>query len=101
MKRQVVVLLVVAMLLAVGGTAALVALGSGSDVQGAPLDAPTTTPEPGATTPPRPALAPYYSQQLTWKPCRTTDLCSTLTVPGSSPMPSSISTAPNNRRRRI
>ncbi|MEP9362548.1 alpha/beta hydrolase [Nocardioides sp. CN2-186] len=80
MKRLVVVLLVVAMLLAVGGTAALVALGSGSE-QGAPLDAPTTTPEPGATTPPRPALAPFYSQQLTWTQCRTTDLCSTLTVP--------------------
>lgn len=37
--------------------------------------------DPDAIEPPRPALAPYYSQQLTWTPCRKEFECATLTVP--------------------
>jgi pimeloyl-ACP methyl ester carboxylesterase len=84
-KRLVVVVLVLALLLGVGGTAALVivtAVGGDGAAPSAPrTDVPTTTPKPGATDPPRPALAPYYAQQLSWSVCRRGDLCSTLTLP--------------------
>ncbi len=84
MKRVVVVILVVALLVGMAGTAVLVAIGSGSGSDGtvsAPTDAPTTTPKPGATDPPDPALAPYYSQTLSWRACEGSRVCSTLTVP--------------------
>ena len=42
---------------------------------------PTTTPGPGATRPPRPALARFYGQQVSWSSCRDGDLCAKLTVP--------------------
>lgn len=80
MNRLVALVLVAALVFA-GGLATLAAIDQPDAPAGAPADAPTTTPAPGATTPPRPALAPFYSQQLTWERCRTTDLCSTLTVP--------------------
>jgi pimeloyl-ACP methyl ester carboxylesterase len=84
-KRLVVVLLILALLVGVGGIATLAALGSGGDDDSTPTsvrtDVPTTTPAPGATEPPTPALAPYYSQQLSWSPCRESFLCAALTVP--------------------
>jgi pimeloyl-ACP methyl ester carboxylesterase len=42
--------------------------------------APTGEPEPGATEPPDPALAPYYSQELEWSSCGEHE-CAELTVP--------------------
>jgi pimeloyl-ACP methyl ester carboxylesterase len=36
---------------------------------------------PPATQPPSPALAPYYSQKLTWSDCNGGDRCARLTVP--------------------
>ena len=42
---------------------------------------PPTPPPPGATDPPRPALAPFYAQQLSWSPCREQVECASLTVP--------------------
>ena len=84
MRRVVVVVLVAALVLSIVGVAALSVLGSGSD-DPAPApeaaDVPTTTPAPGATAPPTPALAPYYSQQLSWAACEEDHLCSTLAVP--------------------
>ncbi|HEY0952160.1 alpha/beta hydrolase, partial [Nocardioides sp.] len=45
-------------------------------------DSPTTSPQPGATTPPRPDLAPFYAQPLSWSACPDDEaLCATLTVP--------------------
>ena len=76
MKRLVVALLVIALLLGAGTVAALVAL----DDTGASTSAPTE-PEPGSQDPPRPTLAAFYSQQLSWSSCRDGDLCATLTVP--------------------
>jgi pimeloyl-ACP methyl ester carboxylesterase len=78
----VVAVVVVALLVGVGGVAALVALGAGgqSGSRG-PAVAVSTSPAPGATTPPRPALARFYSQRLDWTPCQDTFLCAGLTVP--------------------
>lgn len=85
MRRLVVVLVVVALVVGFGGVAALVALGPGDSGGSGSLprtDAPTTVPEPAATEPPSPALAPFYSQTLSWSACADDDaLCSTLTVP--------------------
>jgi pimeloyl-ACP methyl ester carboxylesterase len=46
-----------------------------------PALAPTPTPEPGASEPPKADLASFYSQQLTWQSCRGEFECATLTVP--------------------
>ena len=84
MRRALVVLVVIALLLGVGGVAVLVALDPGGDTSGpAPrTDVPTTVPEPAATEPPAPGLAPFYSQTLAWSVCPDDDaLCATLTVP--------------------
>jgi pimeloyl-ACP methyl ester carboxylesterase len=84
-KRLVVVVLIAGLVLSIVGVAALSVLGSGGDDSPTPApvrtDVPTTTPAPGATEPPSPALAPYYSQQLAWSPCRDSFLCAALTVP--------------------
>jgi pimeloyl-ACP methyl ester carboxylesterase len=81
-RRVLVVVVVVALMLGVGGVTVLVALdpgGSGSTLR---TDAPTTVPEPGATQPPTPELAPFYSQTLSWSVCHDAEaLCATLTVP--------------------
>ena len=80
MNRVVALVLVVALALgggAVVGLAALDSLTSDED----PAAVPTTTPGPGATDAPRPALSPYYEQQLDWEACRGEFLCATLTVP--------------------
>lgn len=42
---------------------------------------PPTPPPPGATDAPRPALQPFYDQQLAWQPCRKGFECATLRVP--------------------
>lgn len=85
MRRLLVVLVVVALVVGVGGVAVLVALGPGdsSDPGSAPrTDVPTTVPDPAATQPPSPGLAPFYSQTLSWSVCPDDDaLCATLTVP--------------------
>ena len=79
MTRVVAVVLALALLLGGGAVVVLAALdGLASDD---PAAVPTTTPAPGATTPPRPALAAYYGQELDWESCRGGFLCSTLTVP--------------------
>jgi pimeloyl-ACP methyl ester carboxylesterase len=83
-KRLVVVVLIAALVASIVGVAALSVLASGGDNPApAPVrtDVPTTTPAPGATEPPTPALAPYYSQQLSWSPCRGSFLCAALSVP--------------------
>ncbi len=83
MKQVAAVILIVALVLAAAGTAVLVLVGddgradSSSDL----LDAPTTSPDPGATDPPSADLAAYYSQTLSWDVCREKFLCATLTVP--------------------
>lgn len=82
MRRLVVAVLVLALVLAAGAVAALVALDpSGSGPSGSSGGGPTTAPHPDATRAPRPALARFYGQQLSWSPCRTGDQCATLTVP--------------------
>lgn len=81
---RVVALVAVAALVLSGLVAAIVAL-SGDDQptgrSGGPRANPPTPPPPGATDPPRPALAPYYSQQLDWEACGDGHDCATLTVP--------------------
>jgi pimeloyl-ACP methyl ester carboxylesterase len=64
----------------VGAVAALLLVGD-PGTPGSPVSAPRTAPAPGATRAPDPALARFYSQELTWSPCREDDLCATLTVP--------------------
>ena len=81
MKLLLVLLVVLALLLGVGGVAVVIALGDGDDAT-PPADSPTTAPQPGATDAPRPALAKFYSQSLSWSACPDDEaLCSTLTVP--------------------
>jgi pimeloyl-ACP methyl ester carboxylesterase len=72
--------LVVALVAAAGGVAALAALNRGDGSRG-PGVAVSTTPAPGATQAPRPALARFYSQRLDWSPCQESFQCATLTVP--------------------
>ncbi len=43
--------------------------------------APVPTPDPGSSDPPRADLASFYSQQLSWEPCRGDFECATLEVP--------------------
>ncbi|WP_244931090.1 alpha/beta hydrolase [Nocardioides sp. W7] len=79
-----VVVLVLVVVLCLGGlSAAVVGLASGGDSRSdLPVRAnPPTPPPPGATDPPEPALASYYSQRLRWESCRDRFECSTLTVP--------------------
>ena len=73
-------MLVVALVAAAGGVAALAALNRGDGSRG-PGVAVSTTPAPGATQAPRPALARFYSQRLDWSPCQESFQCATLTVP--------------------
>ncbi|GAB3200074.1 alpha/beta hydrolase [Nocardioides hungaricus] len=78
MRRLVALVLAVALLLGGGAVTLLAMLDNlGAD----PSAVPTTRPEPGATRPPRPALAPYYDQRLDWQRCRDQFLCARLTVP--------------------
>ncbi|MGY2700746.1 alpha/beta hydrolase [Nocardioides sp. HB32] len=77
MRRLVVALVVIALVLGAGVVTAIVEVGD----RGSATAVPTTAPEPGAQRPPEAALAPYYTQQLSWSQCRDGDLCSTLTVP--------------------
>ena len=67
---------------AAGGVAALAGLSPGDQAGSrGPGVAVSTTPAPGATQPPRPALARFSSQHLDWSPCQESVLCATLTVP--------------------
>lgn len=81
MKRAVALLLILALVLTGIGVAALSLLGGSDDDAGDPLSAPTTTPQPGATAPPTPELARFYSQGLSWELCRSQRLCASLEVP--------------------
>ena len=81
-----VVAIVFAMLAGIAGVTALLvstdsAVPSSTGGAGVASQPPTTTPAPDATRPPTPALARFYSQQLSWSSCRDHDLCATLTVP--------------------
>ena len=80
MKRAVALLLVIALVLTGVGIAALSVIGRG-DTPADPRSVPTTTPQPGAQDAPKPALARFYTQQLSWEWCRDGQLCSTLVVP--------------------
>ena len=81
MKRLLVMVVVVALMLGVGGVAVLVALDPGG-TGSTRTDAPTTVPEPAATEPPEPGLASFYAQTLGWSVCPDDEaLCATLTVP--------------------
>ena len=55
--------------------------GSDSSSGSTPDLAPTPTADPGATQPPSPDLARFYSQQLSWESCRGDFECATLEVP--------------------
>ncbi len=86
MTRVVVLLVVAVMLLAAVGAGVLALVGGGGDgatpeqsEQAAVLPAPLP-PQDGAADPPSPALAPFYSQTLSWEECGSL-WCSTLTVP--------------------
>lgn len=82
MKRVVAALLVLGLLVGGGVLAALTALGGNDGESPTPRGpAPTTTPKPGATRPPTPALEPFYSQTLDWSRCEDDFECATLTVP--------------------
>ncbi|MGZ6744778.1 MAG: alpha/beta hydrolase [Nocardioides sp.] len=82
-----VVAVLLAVLLLTGGVAgALLSMrsdgsGGGSTSSRPAGPAPTTTPQPGATRPPSPGLARFYSQQLDWHSCGQGDECTRLTVP--------------------
>ncbi|EWT03608.1 proteinase [Intrasporangium oryzae NRRL B-24470] len=65
--------------LAALGTVAAIVLGAAAcSTPAVPLVLPSDL--PGATVPPTPELARYYSQQLAWKPCTKYE-CADLTVP--------------------
>lgn len=84
MKRAVAIALVIGLLVGGGVLAALTALSTDSGDPGSAATTgppPTTTPRPGATGPPRPALARYYGQRLQWARCQDSFYCATLTVP--------------------
>ena len=82
--RAVVVVLVLALVLSGVVTAVLALRGNDDSGRGGAEPTPTasSTPDAGATEPPDPALAEYYSQRLDWQPCDDGDFeCATLTVP--------------------
>jgi pimeloyl-ACP methyl ester carboxylesterase len=79
-KRAVALLLIIALVLTGVGIAALTVIGR-SETPPDPRSVPTTTPQPGATDAPKPALARFYSQTLSWGWCRDGRLCTTLEVP--------------------
>ena len=85
MKKVVGILVVLVLLLAVVGVAALALRVADGDEPssdpGSPPSAVTPTPEAGATDPPDPALADFYSQEADWEDCRGSFLCATVTVP--------------------
>jgi pimeloyl-ACP methyl ester carboxylesterase len=76
-------------LVALVATAVFVATGGGhlssddpaGDGDGGATLAPTPTPQPGSSEPPEPDLTAFYSQALSWQPCRGDFECATLTVP--------------------
>jgi pimeloyl-ACP methyl ester carboxylesterase len=83
--RAVAVLLVVLLVIGVAGLSIGLLLEDddtgGTKDDATPTLAPTPTPQPGSTEPPAADLTPFYSQTLSWEPCRGTFECATLTVP--------------------
>jgi pimeloyl-ACP methyl ester carboxylesterase len=81
----VVILIVVGLLVGGGGVALLAGLRSGDSSGKAshptPVSTVSPTPSPGATRPPQPDLAEFYSQQLDWSACEDQFECAKLTVP--------------------
>jgi pimeloyl-ACP methyl ester carboxylesterase len=77
--------LVILAVLAVAAFAAVSAFDSDDDSSGGdsqPTLAPTPTPEPGSSEPPKADLASFYAQTLDWRICPSgEDECATLTVP--------------------
>lgn len=84
--RKVVAIVLVVALVAAAALTALGLLTGGSDpaepdpAAATPSATASPTPEAGATEPPDPALAEFYSQEPTWEPCGDHE-CATLTVP--------------------
>ena len=83
--RAVAVLLVFLLVVGVAGLSIGLLLedddASGGNNDATPTLAPTPTPQPGSTEAPAADLAPFYSQTLSWEPCRDDFECATLTVP--------------------
>ncbi|WP_460810358.1 alpha/beta hydrolase [Nocardioides salsibiostraticola] len=87
MKKAVVALIVLAMVLAAGGTAIGLLFGGGGTgdprVDSTPTSEPSDQPppaDPDAIKPPSPELEPFYAQTLQWEACDTHE-CATLEVP--------------------
>jgi pimeloyl-ACP methyl ester carboxylesterase len=72
---------VLALVVGLGAAIGVAVTRVGDHRDGTAVTVPTTTPRPGATRPPRPALARFYGQRLSWSSCRDGDLCARLTVP--------------------
>lgn len=85
MTRVVALVVAIALVLAGLGVAIALVLDDGDGSAGPDREgpAPTTTPAPGATRAPDPALQDYYDQQLDWAPCEGDDdlECALLEVP--------------------
>ena len=83
--RAVAVVLVLLLVIGVAGLSIGLLLADddsdGSKDDATPALAPTPTPQPGSTEAPAPDLTPFYSQTLSWEPCRDDFECATLTVP--------------------
>lgn len=83
MKRLVVAVVLVMAFVLVAGAGILSARRSGEPTSGGTGGPTAVTPSATSspTTPPSAALAPYYSQHLTWSDCTNGDRCARLTVP--------------------
>lgn len=92
MKKAIALIAVLALVLVAALSVGLAVLGSFGGSSDEPssdpgprrtASTPDREPAPGATEPPSPELAEFYSQSIDWEPCRSNDShdCATLTVP--------------------
>lgn len=80
--QKVMVWVVIIALVAAGvGVAALAVLGGDDDAADRPGEPVEVTPAPGADAAPDPALAAFYGQRPAWEPCRSEFFCATVKVP--------------------